>query len=220
MKKINAQINRTGDQNKSASPDKIKSTPMIMGFLIYRYGPLTTKVFGGFQGAGVPFPNRKKRRIVVIARNTPMTKNDIDATRILILSENAMFSSKKIKEMHKRAAGVKTVAVPGRRRMLHSNDFIIDPKKNHDSYKASCSKIGSRTSDGICDGCMFCIADVKDIPLNFLAFFSFADTYLLSGGFIKEYLFSRCSVWRIKDEETSNNTRSLCSFYNTFIQRL
>jgi hypothetical protein len=102
-----------------------------MGFLTYRYGPLTTKVFGGFQGAGVPFPNRKKRRIVVIARNTPMTKNDIDATRILILCENAMFSSKKIKEMHKRAAGAKTVAVLGRRRILHSNDFIIYPIKNH-----------------------------------------------------------------------------------------
>lgn len=131
MKKINAQINRTGDQNKSASPDKIKSTPVIMGFLTYRYGPLTTKVFGGFQGAGVPFPNRKKRRIVVIARNTPMTKNDIDATRTMMLCENAMFSSKKIKEMHKRAAGEKTVAVPGRRRILHSNDFIIAPEKNH-----------------------------------------------------------------------------------------
>jgi len=96
-----------------------------MGFRIYRYGPLTTKVFGGFQGAGVPFPNRKKRRIVVIARSTPMTKNDIDATRTMMFSENMMVSSKKIKEMLKRAAGAKTVAVPGSRRILHSNDFII-----------------------------------------------------------------------------------------------
>jgi len=131
MKKINAQINRTGDQNNSASPDKIKSTPVIMGFLTYRYGPLTTKVFGGFQGASVPFPYRKKRRIVVIARSTPMTKKDIDATRTMMLCENAMVSSKKIKEMHKRAVGAKTVAVPGRRRILHSNDFIIHPIKNH-----------------------------------------------------------------------------------------
>jgi len=167
MKKKTAQPNRTGDQNNSASPDKIKSTPVIMGFLTYRYGPLTTNVFGGFQGAGVPFPNRKKRRIVVIARNTPMTKNDIDATRTMMFSENAMVSSKKIKEMHKRAAGTNTIAVPGRIRILHTNDFIITPMKNHGSYKASCSIIGSRTSDGICDGCMFCIADVKDIPLNF-----------------------------------------------------
>jgi hypothetical protein len=127
MKKINTQPNRTGDQNKSASPDKIHSTPVIMGFRIYRYGPLTTKVFGGFQGAGVPFPNRKKRRIVVIARSTPMTMNDIDATRTVMFSENAMVSSKKTKEMLKRAAGTKTVAVPGRSRMLHSNDFIIAP---------------------------------------------------------------------------------------------
>ena len=127
MKKINTQPNRAGDQNKSASPNKIKIIPVIMGFLTYRYGPLTTKVFGGFQGAGVPFPNRKKRCIVVIARSTPMTMNDIDATRIMILSENAMFLSKKIKEMLKRAAGAKTVAVPGRSRMVHSNDFIIAP---------------------------------------------------------------------------------------------
>jgi hypothetical protein len=127
MKKINAQPNRTGDQNKSASPDKIKITPVIMGFLIYRYGPLTTKVFGGFQGAGVPFPNRKKRRIVAITRNTPMTKNDIDATRTMMLCENAMVSSKKTKEMRKSVAGTNTRAVPGRRRILHSNDFIIAP---------------------------------------------------------------------------------------------
>jgi hypothetical protein len=167
MKKINAQINRTGDQNKSASPDKIQSTPVIMGFRTYRYGPLTTKVFGGFQGASVPFPNRKKRRIVVTARNTPMTKNDIDATRTMMFSENAMVSSKKTKEMLKKAVGTNTRAVPGRRRILHSNDFIIAPKKNHGSYKASCSIIGSRTSDGICDGCMFCIAVDKDIPTNF-----------------------------------------------------
>jgi hypothetical protein len=73
---------------------------------------------------------------------------------------------------------------------------------------------------GNCDGCLFCSAVDKDIPWNFKAFFSFADTYLLSGGFIKEYLFSRCSERRIKDEETHNNTGSLCSFYNTFIQRL
>jgi hypothetical protein len=45
----------------------------------------------------------------------------------MILCENAMVSSKKIKEMHKRAAGAKTVAVPGRRRILHTNDFIIAP---------------------------------------------------------------------------------------------
>ena len=167
MKKINAQPNRAGDQNKSASPDKIQSTPVIMGFRIYRYGPLTTKVFGGFQGAGVPFPNLKKRRIVVIARNTPMTKNDIDATRTMMFSENAMVSSKKIKEMLKRAAGTKTVAVPGRRRILHSNDFIIGPMKNHGSYKASCSIIESCILDGIGDGCMLCIAVDKDIPLNF-----------------------------------------------------
>ena len=127
IKKINAQINRTGDQNKSASPVKIHSTPVIIGFRIYRYGPLTTNVFGGFQGAGVPFPNRKKRRIVVIARNKPMTKNDIDATRTMMLCENAMVSSKKIKEMHKRAAGTNTIAVPGRIRILHTNDFIIAP---------------------------------------------------------------------------------------------
>jgi hypothetical protein len=60
-----------------------------------------------------------------------MTKNDIDATRILILSENVMFSSKKTMEMHKRAAGVKTVAVPGSIRILRNNDFIIYPIKNH-----------------------------------------------------------------------------------------
>jgi len=167
MKKMNAQLNRTGDQNKSASPDKIHSTPAIMGFLTYRYGPLTTKVFGGFQGAGVPFPNRKKRRIVVIARNTPITKNDIDATRTMMFSENMMVSSKKTKEMLKRAAGANTRAVPGRRRILHSNDFIIGPEKNHGSYKASCSIIESCISDGIGDGCMLCLAVDKDIPLNF-----------------------------------------------------
>jgi hypothetical protein len=49
----------------------------------------------------------------------------------MMFSENAMVSSKKTKEMLKRAAGVKTVAVPGRRRTLHSNDFIISPIKNH-----------------------------------------------------------------------------------------
>jgi hypothetical protein len=155
MKKINTQPNRTGDQNNSASPDKIKSTPVIMGFRIYRYGPLTTKVFGGFHGAGVPFPNRKKRRIVAITRITPMMKNDIDATRTMMFSENAMVSSKKIKKMLKRAAGAKTVAVPGRRRILHSNDFIIAPIKNHDRYKASCSILESCTSDRIGDDCKF-----------------------------------------------------------------
>jgi len=157
MKKITAQPNRTGDQNKSASPDKIKSTPVIMGFRIYRYGPLTTKVFGEFQGAGVPFPNRKKRRIVVIARSTPMTTSEIDATRTMMFSENAMVSSKKTKEMLKRAAGTKTVAVPRRRRILHTNDFIISPMKNHGSYKSSCSIIESCISDGTGDDCKLLI---------------------------------------------------------------
>jgi len=131
MKKINAQINRTKDQNNSASPNKIKIIPVIIGFLIYRYGPLTTNVFGGFQEAGVPFPYRKKRRVVVIARSKPIMKKDVDAIRIMILCENAMFSSKKTKEMYKRAAGVKTVAVPGSIRILRNNDFIIYPIKNH-----------------------------------------------------------------------------------------
>lgn len=149
MKKINPQLNRTGDQNKSASPDKIKSTPVIIGFLTYRYGPLTTKVFGGFQGAGVPFPNRKKRHIVVIARNKPMTKNDIDATRTMMFSENAMGSSKKIKEMHKRATGAKTVAVPGRIRILHTNDFIIYPIKNHGRIRVTVRELNHKTLTGL-----------------------------------------------------------------------
>jgi len=131
IKKINAQINRTRDQNNSASPNKIKNIPVIIGFLMYRYGPLTTNFLGGFHGAGVPFPNREKRSVVVVARSKPIMKKDVDATRIMILCENAMFSPKKTKEIYRRAAGAKTVAVPGRIIILPSNDFIIYPIKNH-----------------------------------------------------------------------------------------
>jgi hypothetical protein len=85
----------------------------------------------------------------------------------MMFSENAIFSSKKTKEMLTRATGAKTMAVPGRKRILHSNDLIIAPYEKSWSYKASCSIIESCISDRIGDGCMFCLAVDTDIPRNF-----------------------------------------------------
>jgi hypothetical protein len=128
-KKVNAQTKRTTDQNNTASPNKIRSIPVIIGFLIYRYGPATTNFFGGSQGAGVPFPHRKKRRVVVPARKEPTTMRNIDTPRTMIFSEYVTPSPEKTEERYKKKIGIKIVTLPGSRIILQSNDFIIHPIK-------------------------------------------------------------------------------------------
>ena len=47
------------------------STLEIIGFRTYRYGPRTTNLAGGAQGAGVPSPTRANRRVVQTAIANP-----------------------------------------------------------------------------------------------------------------------------------------------------
>ena len=72
-----AHINMLFDKKARASPSKTVNTPMIMGFLTWRYGPFITNFFGGDQGANVPLPILMNEEIVMNIRVSPdnMSRN-------------------------------------------------------------------------------------------------------------------------------------------------
>jgi len=56
MKKVKNHIKIPMDINKLASPIRTHQTPIIIGLRTYLYIPIATNIFGGEEGAGVPFP--------------------------------------------------------------------------------------------------------------------------------------------------------------------
>src|SRR6516225_12504538 len=70
-KKQTAQMAWGNDLNASASPNRSKMTPEIIGLRTNRYGPLTTNSRGGSQGARVPFPSVVNRHKEATNRTSP-----------------------------------------------------------------------------------------------------------------------------------------------------
>ena len=71
IKKANAHKKILKDRIATDSPNRTINTPIIIGFLTYRYGPAITNFLVGFQGAKVPFPILMNREIQTIMSDKP-----------------------------------------------------------------------------------------------------------------------------------------------------
>gem|GEM_PF-6227181 len=60
-KKIINQIKMPKDKKKIDRASNINRTLVIIGFLVYLYGPSITRFIGGAQGPGVPLPFDQNR---------------------------------------------------------------------------------------------------------------------------------------------------------------
>lgn len=108
--KIKAHIKIFNDIIEIDSPISAVNTPIIMGFLTWRYIPCTTKLRVGSHGASVPFPILITVDMVIVITNKPAsirTNPVIAADKLFIETFLSMYK------------GTKTRALTGRMKEIN-----------------------------------------------------------------------------------------------------